>query len=150
MIKKNGFGFLLGLVLTLTCLYIPLGQAQETKVKILANPSVQTSELTLGQLRRIFSMRQTNWPDGQPIRVFVLENQHQTHQQLCKQILQMFPYQMEKLWNKLVYSGLGDYPNIVKSETEMLASLARYPGAVGYVSANVNAPGLENIKVSKE
>lgn len=95
-------------------------------------------------------MRQTSWPDGQPIRVFVLDDQNQTHRQLCKQILQMFPYQMEKLWDKLVYSGLGDYPTIVSSEDEMLASLKRYPGAIGYLPASTSISDLTIIEVSRE
>lgn len=132
------------------CLLISPSHAQEVQVKILANPSVNTTKLTPGQLRRIFSMRQTIWPNGQPIRVFVLDNQNQTHQQLCKQILQMFPYQMEKLWDKLVYSGLGDYPTIVSSEDEMLASLKRYTGAIGYLPASTSISDLTNIEVSRE
>lgn len=106
--------------------------ADERAISVLVNSDVQTEELTPAQLRKIFSMRQTVWPDGQPIAVFVLKTENSAHQALCKYVLKMFPYQIERLWNKLAYSGLGDKPTELKSEKEMLEKLSSTPGAIGY------------------
>jgi hypothetical protein len=53
-------------------------------------------------------MRQTTWSNGQAITVNVLPNQHQTHQAFSTKVLGMFPYQLDRIWNKLVFSGLGE------------------------------------------
>ena len=119
-------------------------------VQIIANPSVVATELNASQLRSIFSMKQSTWPDGQPIKVFVLINEHSTHQQFCKQVLRMFPYQIERIWNKLTYSGLGDLPNQVQSEQEMVDRISEQPGAIGYVIGSRSEAGTRNIRLITE
>lgn len=150
MTQKNGLRFTLGLVLILAFSLVSNSHAQQPEISVLVNPSVQSSKLSPGQLRRIFSMRLTHWPDGQPIHVFVMASESQTHHLLCTQVLQLFPYQMEKLWNKLVYSGLGNYPTLVKDENEMLESIRKYPGAIGYSKSGGVMNDIEVISVIRE
>ncbi|GAC15466.1 hypothetical protein GLIP_2845 [Aliiglaciecola lipolytica E3] len=121
------------LILTSTVVF-----SKETPVSVLVNVEVQTDALTSSQLRKIFSMRQTVWPDGQPIIVFVLKTESAAHQALCKDVLKMFPYQIERLWNKLAYSGLGDKPTELSNQKEMLEKLQQTPGAIGYM-LNINS-----------
>ena len=96
--------------------------SQVPAVRVVVNPSVESKDISIEQIRRIFSMRQTAWPNEQAITVYVLANQHQTHKTFCTQVLGMFPYQLDRKWNKLVYSGLGEEPIKVQSEQEMLRS----------------------------
>ncbi|KXI30518.1 hypothetical protein AX660_07130 [Paraglaciecola hydrolytica] len=84
-------------------------------------------------------MYQTNWADSQPIVVYVLGSQNTTHQFFSREVLGLFPYQLERIWNKLVYSGLGEAPIKVKTEQEMLEKIRQQPGSIGYVmSENVS------------
>ncbi|MGH8512671.1 MAG: hypothetical protein ACREV8_01720, partial [Gammaproteobacteria bacterium] len=39
------------------------------------------------QLRAIFFVRQTKWPDGTPVRVFVLPDRHAFHIRFTKEVL---------------------------------------------------------------
>lgn len=78
-------------------------------------------------------MRQTTWPGEGFIHVFVMDGQNEFHQAFCKYYLNMFPYQVERLWNKLVYSGLGEKPSVVNSVEEMLLKVSQTPGAIGYL-----------------
>lgn len=112
--------------------------AQEQRVIVIANVSVTTTELNSNQLRKIFSMRQTTWPDGQQITVFVLPAKSKAHTKLCKDILKMFPYQIERLWNKLAYSGLGEAPIEVDSPEDMKSKIENTPGAVGYILSSMD------------
>ncbi|MBU2879086.1 MULTISPECIES: hypothetical protein [Aliiglaciecola] len=124
--------------------------AEDRSISVLVNSDVKTEELTPAQLRKIFSMRQTVWPDGQPISVFVLKTDNPAHQALCKDVLKMFPYQIERLWNKLAYSGLGDKPKELKSTKEMLKKLRSTPGAIGYVLDVSSTEKVKKIKVIGE
>ena len=108
-------------------------EATAESITVVAHPSVVARSLKVGQLRRIFSMRQATWPDGQNTQVFVLKSDHEVHEIFCKSQLSMFPYQLERLWNKLIYSGLGESPVQVANLAEMLERIQQTPGAIGYV-----------------
>ena len=136
------------LLLAMMCTYSVYGQ--ESGVVIVANNSVQSQSLNPSQLRSIFSMRQSTWPDGQPIRVYVFARDSIAHEQFCKQILRMFPYQVERIWNKLTYSGLGELPTRVSSESEMLNKVESEPGAIGYMLTSGESQRMHQIKVITE
>lgn len=125
-------------------------KSQDPKVKVIAHASVSIDELSTSQIRRIFSMRQTSWPDQQAIVVYVLNNENVSHQSFSKHVLGMFPYQLERNWNKLVYSGLGEKPIKVRDEQEMLEKIRRQPGAIGYVVYSVFGDGVKSIDVEQE
>lgn len=113
----------------------------------MVNPSVDSKDLSVEQIRRIFSMRQTTWSNDQTITVYVLANQHQTHQVFSTKVLGMFPYQLDRIWNKLVYSGLGEEPIKLQSEEEMLERVSQKPGAIGYVMQSIDVDRINVIKV---
>jgi hypothetical protein len=77
-------------------------------------------------------MRQTQWQDGQRITVFVLPRHHVLHLQFSKERLEMYPYQLDRIWNKLTYSGLGVAPVLVISPAALIDAVRNTPGAIGY------------------
>lgn len=101
---------------------------------VIVNPEVPTTNLGANALRAIFGMRLRAWPDGSAARVYVLKDDSQTHVQFAKQQLSIFPHQLRRAWDRLVYSGTGQAPRTVDSEAEMIAQVASTPGAIGYVS----------------
>jgi hypothetical protein len=102
-------------------------------VDVIANRGVSLNALSLASARAIFGMRQAKWPDGAAVRVFVLPDEHATHGALCKERLNLFPYQLRQSWDRLVYSGMAQAPSEVASEEELLSRVAATPGAIGYV-----------------
>ena len=102
------------------------------EIEIIVNPDVRNETLSVGRLRVIFSMRVTRWTNAQPIRVFVLPGNHPLHQQFVKNVLKLFPHQLQSAWDRLVYSGTGVAPTVVSSVDEMRARIAATPGAIGY------------------
>lgn len=140
------------IVVCLLLINILAGQAygQTETVTIVANSSVSNTQISAKQLRRIFSMRQSNWANGKPIQVFVLPSESDVHLAFCKQALSMFPYQIERMWNKFAYSGLGVKPTVVKNEGEMLKMVAQTEGAIGYVGKRSIPNGVIKMIVVKE
>jgi ABC-type phosphate transport system substrate-binding protein len=124
--------------------------SQVPAIQVVVNPSVEAKDINVEQIRRIFSMRQTTWPNDQTITVYVLASQHQTHQVFSTKVLGMFPYQLDRIWNKLVYSGLGTEPIKVQTEQEMLERVSQIPGAIGYVMQQVNGNNVNVLKVLGE
>jgi len=102
-------------------------------VEVITNISADTASVTTTQLRRIYSMRQVKWGNGVPITIFVLSSTHPTHQKFCKESLRLFPYQLDRIWNKLTFSGMGIAPTIVKTEEELIKAVKSTTGAIGYI-----------------
>jgi len=126
-----------------------LGSVSSTvnAVEIIMHPSVNESVLTTSQLRRIYTMRQVHWPDGSRITVFTLPRNHVIHLRFSKERLQMFPYQLDRIWNKLTYSGLGVAPITVNTLQELLSAVRKTPGAIGYVESVKDEEGVHVVKV---
>lgn len=102
--------------------------------EIIVNPSLAgEQDIKLNALRAIFSMRLRTWPDGTPVRVFVLDDDQALHVKFAKKRLDIYPHQLRYSWDRLVYSGTGQAPTEVASEKEMLEKVAATPGAIGYL-----------------
>jgi hypothetical protein len=125
------------------CLLSPLAQA----VEVIVNRSVSEAEVSKSSARAMFAMRQPKWPDGRLVRVFVLADTHPLHDAFCKELLDLFPYQLRQTWDRLVFSGLGQAPLMVASEAEMVARVATTPGAIGYVNKLENREDIRALPV---
>lgn len=107
--------------------------ASSLSMEVIVNQSVNSEELTTAQLRRIYTMRQVSWSDGSPIVVYMLPSKHPIHQQFSKDVLRIFPYQLDRIWNKLIFSGLGVAPNVVATKELLIEKVSSVTGAIGYV-----------------
>lgn len=101
-------------------------------IKVLLGSQRASAQMTRGQLREIYFLRETRWPDGSPIRVFVLPDAHPLHIRFAKEILGVFPYQLRSAWDRTIFSGTGVPPTTVESLDEMRRRVADTPGAIGY------------------
>ena len=86
-------------------------------------------------LRAIFTLRKRLWGNGQPIKVYVLPDDAEVHQEFVRTKLHLFPYQLRHIWNRLVFSGTGVAPIELDSEAEVLEAVATDPDAIGYVNS---------------
>lgn len=116
-------------------------------VQVIAHPKVELQQLSPAQLRALFSMRQTQWPDGSAVRVFVLSSEHPLHQSFCKEQLRMFPYQLDNIWNRLSFSGIGTRPQLVGSEQELVQMIQLTPGSIGYRAVTADETGVRIIEI---
>jgi hypothetical protein len=101
----------------------------------------------LATLRAIFGMRLLEWPDGTPIRVYVMNSDSELHHQFTKGTLQIFPYQLQQAWDRLVFSGTGQAPREVASVEEMRRRISETPGAIGYLPANELTENIARVEV---
>lgn len=110
-----------------------LTRAARAEEVVIVNPDVTAKELPLNALRAIFGMRLRTWPNGNRISVVVLNDSSPGHARFAKQTLAIFPHQLRLAWDRLVYSGTGQAPIEVASETEMRAKVASTTDAIGYL-----------------
>ena len=111
---------------------------------ILVHPNNHNSAISPNKLRAIYSMKTRVWPDQTPISVFILNPHSKAHRNFCIKQLNIFPYQLQRVWDVMVYSGTGQAPIEVKSEDEMIKKIANTPGSIGYI---VDPEVPDNVKI---
>jgi ABC-type phosphate transport system substrate-binding protein len=126
----------LGVALLLAVALAAPGPARAAEpMEVLIHADHAGQGLDREELRAIFMMRVREWPDGRPIRVFVLRDDHELHDAFVRQRLGTFPYVLRGVWDRMVYTGTGLAPTVVGSETELRERVRATPGAIGYQRA---------------
>ncbi len=116
------------LAASLVLLLLSIGASHELRaqsVEILVNPDIDGIQLDRDLLRAIFTMRLRSWPDGPPVRVFVLPDNDPVSDRFYREQLGMYSYVLRSAWDRMVYTGTGLAPTVVRSEEEMRAARAR-------------------------
>jgi hypothetical protein len=109
------------------------GPATVWAAQVFTHPDVSGADINRQMLRAIFSMRLRQWPNGEPITVYVLEPSSPVHVAFCKEVLGILPHQLQRSWDRLVFSGMGQAPIEVESLDEMRRRVLATPGAIGYL-----------------
>jgi ABC-type phosphate transport system substrate-binding protein len=124
---------LAGTLLVVMALFCALPSARAGSIEVIVNPDHSKAPIDRNLLRAIFTMRLRQWPDGEPIQVFVMPDGSELSNQFCREQLGTFPYVMRATWDRIVFTGTGLAPTVVSSEQEMLERVRSTPGAVGYI-----------------
>lgn len=115
---------------------------------VVVNSGVAEISVSRQFMLSVFAMRTQRWPDGTPIQVFVLPDDHPHHIQFVKSSLHIFPYQLRNIWDRAVFSGSGQSPHVVQTEQEMLERLRIVKGAVGYTSKDLeDEQGVKQLEI---
>jgi hypothetical protein len=141
VIKSIILGFLLAMP------FFARTQEPPSAPLVIVHSSVNLKQLSHAQLRSIYMMRQVLWPDGTAIKVFVLPNRSELHLQFSRQQLQLFPYQLDRVWQKLTYSGTGTPPTEVADSAKMRELVASTPGAIGYIETGNEITELQIVLI---
>lgn len=121
--------------------------AETTATDIVVNPSVGLRQISSAALRNVYLLRQTQWPNGQPVVVFVLPDNNAVHENFAKQMLGLYPYRLRQTWDRLSFSGMARPPVEVGDEAEMRARVRATPGAIGYITKDTGNEGIRILRV---
>lgn len=134
--------------LALCCLLITSSATYaQQNAKVVVNNDVNITSLTRSEVRDIFTSRKQYWSGGSKITVFVLDSDTPAHQAFCRQVLNMFPYQLDRLWNQIIYSGQGERPKTVESESALINAVASTPGAIGYIYDEATSVNVHEVVI---
>ena len=136
-------------LLTLAVLFMCLPKVYASELNVMVNESVMVEALSRSELRQIFTGQRQYWENGTKITVFVLQDSDELHRQFCRDILQMFPYQLSRLWDQITYSGQGITPIRVTSYQALVDALENTAGSIGYVE-QTDIVKLRRVKVDLE
>jgi hypothetical protein len=100
---------------------------------VIVSPSLSEIALDRSLLRAVFTMRVREWPDGTPVHVFVLPDDNPLSDVFYRERLGMYSYVLRRAWDRMVFTGTGLAPTVVRSEKEMIERVRSTPGAIVFV-----------------
>lgn len=115
-------------------------------VKVIANPSVAESGISADELKRIFLVTKSSWPDGSHVEP-VLEKSGAAHEAFLKEYLGKTDAALNTYYRSLVFTGKAAMPKSFASDAEVIAYVAKTKGAVGYVAAATGGAGVKQLEV---
>jgi hypothetical protein len=131
------------LFVTIATLGLAAAPASAADFKVVANPSVKASDISIDDLKRVFLATRMSLPDGSQVEP-VLAKAGVAHGAFLKD-LGKTDAALSTYYRSLVFTGKAAMPKICGSDAEVIAYVARTKGAIGYVSAEAKAPGTKTL-----
>ena len=103
-------------------------------LKIIANASVSTTEISAEELRNIFLTNKTSLGSGGHVEP-VLEKGGAIHEEFLKTYLGKSDSALTAYYRSLVFTGKGAMPKAFASDGDVAAYVAKTKGAIGYIAA---------------
>ena len=100
----------------------------------IVNPAGADASISSDDAKAILLGNKTKWDGGGLIKLAVL-TQGDAHEKIMHDYVQRSADQFDKYWKKMVFSGKGMMPMQAASDADLVAYVAKTPGAIGYVSA---------------
>jgi len=114
-------------------------QAQTT-VQVIVNPANPVSGVTTTELEAMFLKRIDHWSDGAEIVPVDLPEQSPVRDEFSRRVHQKPTTAVEAYWQRQLFSGRGVPPVRRATERDVIDFVAATPGAVGYVSSDIDLP----------
>jgi ABC-type phosphate transport system substrate-binding protein len=112
------------------------------------NPLVELSDV---QISNYFLKKNRQWPNGIPVRFFDHMNDKEERKIFLQNYVKKSSREVELYWiGQKLYTG-NSAPLQITSDFMMANVVARFPGAIGYVSSSfTSAPGVKKITVNRD
>ena len=117
--------------------------ANAEKILVIVNKSVTTTTLSKTTIADIYKNKKSRWNNGDRIFVVILKS-GSICDAFAKDILSMTQARLINVWKKVIFTGVGTPPRIVKNEKELVELVSTTKGAIGYIG--LTTPH-DNVKV---
>jgi ABC-type phosphate transport system substrate-binding protein len=140
-------GSLCALLLAGLSVAVGASAASSHGYRIVVHPRNPASTLARRTLEDAFLKKVKTWPNGETIRPVDLEPDSAVRQRFSEEILKRPVAAVRAYWQQCIFSGRNLPPPELDTDDEVLSYVAKYPGAVGYVSANAPLRGVKVVSV---
>jgi len=116
-------------------------------VAVAVSPKNFVSNVTLGDLRKIFGGEKRTWPDGSHVKLFSRAPGTTERAALLK-LLGKSELEYKQFWTAKVFQGDAESePMVLPSSGMQREAVTAYPGAITLVDATDIKPGMKVLKV---
>jgi ABC-type phosphate transport system substrate-binding protein len=120
--------------------------AEAADLVIIAHPGVQEETIDGKDLQRIYLGKQTLWRDDTTI-VPVMLKSGDLQEEFIEEYVDRSVQRFVTYWRQMVFTGKGVPPKGFRSEAELIAFVARTPGAVGFTSPGTESSGTKVLRL---
>jgi hypothetical protein len=116
------------------------------ELQMVANPSVHSTSVTVGDLKDVYIGGKKSLPDGSSVEPILAET-GPAHDAFLKDVLGKSDQALRNYFKTLVFTGKGGMPKSFASDADILKYIAKTPGAIGYVSSGSDTAGVKKIAI---
>lgn len=113
---------------------------------IIVNSGIGVSEVAKDDLEGMYEGKKGNWGNGAKV-VLVTQPDSPAHESFLKTYVGKSPAQFSTAWKKIVFTGKANAPVAAKSDADVVAAVAKTPGAIGYIADAAAAGGNAGVTV---
>ena len=123
----------------------PAHAESDTGVRVIVHPSNPQTATSRDFVADAFLKKATRWPHGEPISAVDLRPDNPIRRRFCESFLKRSIGAVRSYWQQRIFSGRDVPPPEVDSDEGVMAHVARYPGAIGYVTGSVKLNGVREL-----
>lgn len=115
---------------------------------VIVNSNNPISEISKSELSSYLLKKRSKWDHGVSVEPADLESGSDVRAAFSEVVHGRTVASIKNYWQRQIFSGRGVPPKEVKSDSEMVSHVSGDPGAIGYVSPNVQLDdGVKRVRV---
>jgi len=118
-----------------------------TSYRVIVNAANSSAAIDRKLLADLFLKKATRWPSGEAARPVDLGPDSSVRRRFSEEVLSRSVGAVKSYWQQLIFSGRAIPPPELDSDEEVVRYVAKYPGAVGYVSGGSELSGVRTVIV---
>jgi len=115
--------------------------------RVVTHPSNRSVSVERGFLADAFLKKTTRWPGDEAIYPVDQGPEASVRQRFSEQVLRRSVFAVRSYWQQRIFSGRDVPPPELDSEDAVVAFVAKYPGAIGYVSGGAKLNGVRELPI---
>ena len=125
----------------------PARAAGSPEFRVIVHAGNVEGVIERGFVADLFLKKITRWPGGEVIRAVDLRPDSLVRRRFTESILKRSVGAVRSYWQQRIFSGRDVPPVELDSEDGVVAFVAKYPGAVGYVSGATKLVGVRELSI---
>jgi ABC-type phosphate transport system substrate-binding protein len=117
-------------------------RASSGSFRLIVNPANGVTALDRKFLADAFLKKTTRWPGGELIRPVDLGTESAIRRRFSEDVLGRSVAAVKSYWQQMIFSGRAVPPPELDSDEEVIRYVAKYAGAMGYISTVGDAVGV--------
>jgi hypothetical protein len=113
--------------------------------RVIVHPNNPTRSVNRAFVADAFLKKVTRWDGDEIIRPVDLRQNSEARQKFTENVLKRSVAAVRSYWQQRIFSGRDVPPPEVDSDEGVMAHVARYPGAIGYVAGSVKLNGVREL-----
>jgi ABC-type phosphate transport system substrate-binding protein len=146
--RRRGLTLLALSLLSAAVVRSKAAHADEVKAfRVIVHPSNPLGAVERGFLADAFLKKVTRWEAGEGIKAVDLRPDNPVRRRFTEDVLKRSLGAVRSYWQQRIFSGRDVPPPELEADEAVVAFVAKYPGAVGYVSGAAKLVGARELSI---